>query len=188
MISLECPVNFWRTDGGSETWQTVKLPSAAPYASRSELAWPNFNIVTAKSKISHPWAYHPNQSDKNPLHRNWTRHNVSAHLITEREEMYSMAIRNYLRLCSCQRCNAFRQMSMQARRIWHGAQDHSALSWYLWCGLTHHYYFSSPASNMLHQNLQRLFLQRTSIPFLAVWNYPQKHLGARSRNKELDSM
>ena len=35
------------TEGGSETKHTVKVPSDAPYASKSELMCPNFKTVTA---------------------------------------------------------------------------------------------------------------------------------------------
>ena len=35
------------TEGGSETKHTVKTPSDAPYASKSELMCPNFKTVTA---------------------------------------------------------------------------------------------------------------------------------------------
>ena len=46
MTSFECPINWLITEGGSETVQTVKVPSDAPYASRSELMCPNFTTVT----------------------------------------------------------------------------------------------------------------------------------------------
>lgn len=43
---MEWPCRCLRTDGGSETVHTVKVPSDAPYASRSELMCPNFKTVT----------------------------------------------------------------------------------------------------------------------------------------------
>lgn len=46
VTSFECPANCLMTEGGSETVHTVKVPSAAPYASRLELACPNFRTVT----------------------------------------------------------------------------------------------------------------------------------------------
>lgn len=52
MTSLEWPVNCLRTEGSSERVQTVKVPSDAPYASRSELIWPNFRTVTTHKKTS----------------------------------------------------------------------------------------------------------------------------------------
>lgn len=48
VTSFECPVNCLITEGGSETVQTVSVPSAAPYASKSELICPNFRTVTEK--------------------------------------------------------------------------------------------------------------------------------------------
>ena len=47
VTSLEWPSNFLMTEGGSETKHTVKVPSDAPYASKSELMCPNFKTVTA---------------------------------------------------------------------------------------------------------------------------------------------
>lgn len=47
VTSLEWPFNSLRTEGGSDTVHTVKVPSDAPYASRSELMCPNFKTVTA---------------------------------------------------------------------------------------------------------------------------------------------
>jgi hypothetical protein len=38
------------TEGGSVTVHTVKVPSDAPYASKSELMYPNFKTVTAYKK------------------------------------------------------------------------------------------------------------------------------------------
>lgn len=48
VTSFECPINCLMTEGGMETLHTVKLPSDAPYASRSELICPNFITVTKK--------------------------------------------------------------------------------------------------------------------------------------------
>lgn len=53
VTSFECPANCLITEGGSETVHTVKVPSAAPYASRLELACPNFRMVTAKDNCLH---------------------------------------------------------------------------------------------------------------------------------------
>lgn len=46
VTSFECPSNCLMTEGGSETVHTVKVPSDAPYATRSELMCPNFKTVT----------------------------------------------------------------------------------------------------------------------------------------------
>lgn len=50
VTSFECPFNCLMIEGGSETVHTVKVPSDAPYASRSELMCPNFKTVTAYIK------------------------------------------------------------------------------------------------------------------------------------------
>lgn len=47
VTSLEWPFNCLMIEGGSVTVHTVKVPSDAPYASRSELICPNFKTVTA---------------------------------------------------------------------------------------------------------------------------------------------
>ncbi len=47
VTSLEWPFNSLMIEGGSDTVHTVKVPSDAPYASRSELMCPNFKTVTA---------------------------------------------------------------------------------------------------------------------------------------------
>lgn len=53
VTSFECPINCLITEGGIETLHTVKLPSEAPYASRSELMCPNFITVTTWKRKSH---------------------------------------------------------------------------------------------------------------------------------------
>lgn len=53
VTSFECPANCLMTEGGSKTVHTVKVPSAAPYASRLEFACPNFRTVTAKYNCLH---------------------------------------------------------------------------------------------------------------------------------------
>lgn len=49
VTSFECPVNFFMIEGGSETVQTVIVPSVAPQASISEDICPNFITVTANT-------------------------------------------------------------------------------------------------------------------------------------------
>lgn len=53
VTSFECPTNCLITEGGIDTLHTVRLPSEAPYASRSELMCPNFITVTKWKKKLH---------------------------------------------------------------------------------------------------------------------------------------
>lgn len=97
VTSLEWPFNCVIIEGGSATVHTVKVPSDAPYASRSELICPNFKTVTAikiirlgphKSFTGSKW------SQSSLIHQN-----------------------SYRRLCSGQRYSAFPQRNMQVQHL-----------------------------------------------------------------------
>lgn len=110
VTSFEWPTNCLTDEDGSETLHTVKVPSDAPNANRSELMWPNFTTITAELTISLLMQTTSLCVDKKFEIIIWP-------------VQISSSVKVYQRLCIDQIYNAFLQRNMQIQ-LYESAVDY----------------------------------------------------------------